>query len=239
MYKKGILIVLVMVMVLGVSGCAGNGNDDRQASTDGTTGQTPTSTKPTGPQKFIVKVKNVHATQPLSPAVFAVHKGSVNMNFAGKTATSELETLAEWGDHSMLKDAVSKMDGVLNVYTIDSPIAPGGEASFEMEVPSDDYGVMLSGYAMAVKSNDGFAFVDAVQLYDAVGKSVTSTTNAINYDAGTEENTELGSGFAGGQPDSTRGEENKNNGTPTSTQGMVTTHQQLKEPVMQLMVSPM
>jgi len=93
--------------------------------------------------------------------------------------------------------------------------------------------VFLSAFQMAVGSNDGYAFIDAVRL-DKKDKTV----QAKNYDAGTEENTELGSGFDGGQPDPSRGAANVANGTPTLPAEEVKKHDQLIESIMEVVISP-
>jgi len=72
-------------------------------------------------------------------------------------------------------------------------------------------------------------------LVDENGTALSSTTDAKNYDAGTEENAALGSGFEGGQPDPSRGEENIENGVPTEEP--VSMHPQLNETVMQVVIT--
>ena len=87
---------------------------------------------------------------------------------------------------------------------------------------------------MPVASNDGYAFVDAVKITDDAGNVISSTTNAVNHDAGTEQNTEPGSGFEGGQPDPARGKENIENGVPTDEP--VATHPQLTSTILQVVI---
>jgi hypothetical protein len=58
----------------------------------------------------------------------------------------------------------------------------------------------------------------------------------VNKDAGTEDNQPLGSGLAGGQPDSSKGEENIENGV--STEEPVSPHPQLTEIIMRVSVIP-
>jgi outer membrane murein-binding lipoprotein Lpp len=207
--------------------------------TNKTTDQNITTSPPKGKTRFLVTVKNVHDTQTLSPGVFIVHKPPYSINFIGKLAPPELEPLAEYGNHTPFAKYVNKSSNVLGVYTIDKPIAPGESKSFTMDVstymPRESY---LSGIMMAVGSNDGFALANNIALFDPGNGPKASTTNALNYDAGTEQNSLLLSGFSGGQPDPSKGAENIDNGVATSPQQPVIPHTQISKTIMKVTITP-
>ncbi len=178
---------------------------------------------------------NVPDMQPLSPGVFVVHTGDLSLNFEGEMAPPGLEPLAEYGSTEAFADYVAGLDGAVKVYTVDAPILPGMNASMSIEVDATEMPLYLSGAMMDVATNDGFALLDAVMIVDENGMALSSITDAKNYDAGTEDNSDLGSGFEGGQPDPTRGEENIENGVPTEEP--VSMHPQLNETVMQVVIT--
>ncbi len=194
---------------------------------------------PKGKVRFLVTVVNIHNSQTLSPGVFIVHKPIVGITFLGKLAPPELEALAEYGDPEPFREYIGKNTGVVSVYTIDEPIPPGENRSFTVDVstymPRENY---LSGIQMITGSNDGFAVASNIALFTPGNGQKASITNAQNYDAGTEQNSPLLSGFEGGQPDPSRGEENIDNGIPTSPQQPVMPHPQLTTTVMRVIVTP-
>jgi hypothetical protein len=192
-----------------------------------------------GKTRFKVTVMNVHKTQTLSPGLFIVHKPIFSINFVGKLAPPELEPLAEYGDPSAFAGYVNQSNDVLNIHVIDKPLAPGENTSFILDVstwrPRESY---LSGLLMAVGSNDGYALADNIALFNPGNGPKASTTDALNYDAGMEQNSPLMSGFDGGQPDPSRGAENIGNGVATSPQLPVTFHTQLSGTLMRVIVTP-
>jgi hypothetical protein len=194
---------------------------------------------PKGTVRFLVTVENVHGTQTLSPGIFMVHRPLVSFNFVGRMAPAELEPLAEYGNPLPFKDYVDGNLDVVAVYTIDDPLPPGEKKTFTMDIstyrPRENY---LSGIMMATGSNDGFVLASNIALFDPGNGPKGSTTNALNYDAGTEENSALLSGFEGGQPDPTMGEENIANGVATVPPRPVTFHTQLTSTIMKVTVTP-
>jgi|GEM_PF-1742352 len=192
-----------------------------------------------GKKRFLVTVKNIHDSQTLSPGVFIVHKPIVGITFLGKLVPEEFEPLAEYGNHTPFAEYIATNNGVVSVYTIDEPVGPGEETSFTIDVstyrPRETY---LSGVQMAMGSNDGFAAASNIALFNVGNGPMASTTNALNYDAGTEQNSALLSGFEGGQPDASRGQENVDNGVATSPQQPVLIHTQLTKTIMQVVVTP-
>ncbi|MBD3328505.1 hypothetical protein GF340_04335 [Candidatus Peregrinibacteria bacterium] len=169
-------------------------------------------------ETMTLTLNNVSEDQPLSPGLVVVHSSEVDINYEGELAPAELEKLAEVGNPAEFKTLLEGVDGVVAVYET-GLIEPG--MSEDVEIMETDDTLVVSVITMAVASNDGYALVDSMPLM--TGEEAT----AVNHDAGFEENTELGSGFDGGQPDPEQGEANIDNGTPTEPQANVTVHDQL------------
>ncbi len=174
---------------------------------------------------FIAEVMNKSETQPLAPGLLIVHTADASINFKGALAPASLETLAEVGNPAAFREELMDMDGIIAVYDIGA-IAPGGMEAINIE--EMDYAYKVSVIQMAAGSNDGYALVDSLTMKRGEYQYSSS------YDAGFEENSALLSGFDGGQPDSSRGEENLDNGTATDPQAVVTMHDQLEEKLMKV-----
>ncbi len=186
---------------------------------------------------FEVKIENVHQTMTLSPGVFVAHKPPFSIDYINKKVPSQMEPLVEYGNNAPFYDYIDSQAGVVSRYLIDTPLAPGESTTFTLKVPRDKpRETYLSGAMMLVQTNDGFAGVNNIALFTSGNGAKNSTTKAQNYDAGTEENSEVGIGFSGGQPDS--GKDNVDNGTPTSPQRPVSPHPQVSETVMKVTVTP-
>lgn len=210
--KALVWIIIVVLIVVGYFMVAGNGSENEIT--------------------YDVTVTNTSATQPLSPGVYVVHEGEFSLDFEGEMAPGPLEPLAEYGNPGAFAKYVEGMDGVEMVVAIADPILPGESFSFVVNAELDvNEPVYLSGIQMAVASNDGYALLDSL-LLDGTERAETTS----NFDAGTEENSFPGSGFAGGQPDPARGEENVENGTPTDE--VVKAHDQLTTSIMSVTVVP-
>jgi hypothetical protein len=246
-----VIIALIVVIVL----AAGNKNSEEEVQESHI-----------DQISYSVEVSNTSEDQPLSPGVYVVHSADASLDFAGELSPAELEPLAEYGDNTAFAAFLRGLDGVKEVITIDEPILPGESASFEFMIESESAhndammmeddedntdtedameegdammeehqleDLFLSGIQMAVGSNDGYALVNAVALD---GQAAMAT--AKNYDNGTEENSDLNSGFEGGQPDAERGEENVDNGTATDPQAPVAEHDQLTETILTIKLTP-
>ena len=179
------------------------------------------------PQTADITLDNVHESQPLAPGVVVLHTSDASLNFEGQLAPPGLEQLAEVGNPAVFAEYVSGLEGVVSVITTEAPIMPGTFTTITAELPEE--GLLLSVLMMPVGTNDGFALIDAVPIEGV------DTVSASNYDAGTEENSALMSGFDGGQPEPSRGEENLENGNPTEEP--VSAHPELTETVLAVSVS--
>jgi hypothetical protein len=188
---------------------------------------------------FEVKIQNVHDTMTLFPGVFVAHKPPFSLDYIEKKVPYELIPLVEYGNTTEFYDYVRSQDGVVAAYQIDSPLAPGESTTFTLKVPRDKpRETYLSGIMMLAQTNDGYASVTNVALFTSGNGAKNSTTNAQNYDAGVEENSAVGSGFAGGQPDPEKGSENVDNGIQTTPQRPVTPNPQVSKTVMKVTVTP-
>ena len=176
-----------------------------------------------------IELENLSDTQPLSPGIIIVHEGEFDFDFAGKNAPAELESLVELGNPDTFEEFALGQTGVVFVQRIEASIEPGQSARIQIPPVIATRSTKLTIFQQIAKSNDGYTFIDA-NLKKVVEDG--TTLEAKNYDAGFEENTELGSGFEGGQTDSEKGEENITNGEATSPQAPVTNHSQLTSPVL-------
>ncbi|MEW6722584.1 MAG: spondin domain-containing protein [Candidatus Micrarchaeota archaeon] len=203
-----------------------------------TTGPAP----PEPPKKdvflFNVTVENIHDSYSLSSGIFIVHKQLTSFNYVAGRIPDSLEPLVEYGDVREFASFAGGEPGVVGLYPVPA-LHPGEKASFIIEVPKDrPRETQLSGIMMVLESNDGISLADAITLFTTNDVPLSSKTYARNYDAGTEENSPLGSGFEGGQPDPSKGDENIGNGVPSDPFRPVIPHPELQQPLMRVTVSP-
>ena len=186
--------------------------------------------------RFNVTITNVHKSYSLSPGIIVVHKKLASLNYLGKTIPASLEPLAEYGDPAPYSSYIKNQSGISAVYPLSS-LGPNQSVSYIIEVEKDrPRETQISVMAMIVQSNDGFALGDAITLFMENDVPIGTVTKAQNYDAGTEENSPPGSGYAGGQPE--LGKDNVDNGVPTIPQRPVILHPQFPETVMRVTIVP-
>ena len=155
---------------------------------------------------------------PISPGALVSHCEDGAFWSRGAMASPELELIAEVGNPSaaVAVERQDSMDGVSFIQErhVIGEVGPGQSTSVEVEL---EFGCVLSTAHMLVESNDTFVGVNSLDIYDQLnGQDSTMVEVELRaYDAGTEMNTEPGSGFEGGQPDPTRGAANLENGVPT------------------------
>lgn len=226
--KNPIVIIVLVLLALFLTALfvTRNKQDKEEIDPNATTTRT-----------FSLTIKNLSESQPLSPGVFIVHDGSVSIDFDGLLSPKELEPLAEYGDNTRFFKFVRDLKGVSDTLNVSAPVLPGELSKYSVSVsPRPD--AFLSGIMMLVGTNDGYALVDSVPLFNEDGKPQTITISAKNYDNGTEDNNKPGSGFSGGQPDSSKGVENVENGTATVPQEIVSANIQITETVLELTITP-
>lgn len=123
----------------------------------------------------------------------------------GATASRALECIAEVGDPA---EAIATLGATM----IDAAVATGDSTTFTVAASPGD---LLSFASILVGSNDGFVGVNGLALFDSVTpRSIMLDLTA--WDAGTEMNSDLNSGFADGQPDPAQGAANLDNGIATA-----------------------
>ena len=154
------------------------------------------------------RVTITNATDPeqiLSPGAWLVHTDPGAFWARDEPASLALERIAEIGSPA---EAVS----ALGAGEIGPAPANGATVVFEVTAEPGD---LLSTAQMLVSTNDGFVGLRSVALFDG-DTPLEQSIDLRAYDAGTEENTGIGTGFEGGQPDPARGADNVENGTATS-----------------------
>ena len=158
------------------------------------------------PVTFRVTIMNTtDPEQILSPGAWLLHDEPGAFWARDGMASLAIERIAEVGSPA---EAVS----ALGAGELGAAPAPGSTIVFEVSAEPGD---LLSTANMLVSTNDGFVGLQSVALFD--GETPLSQTLELRaYEAGTEENTGIGTGFDGGQPDPSRGAENLDNGIATS-----------------------
>ena len=161
---------------------------------------------------------------PISPGVLVLHDHNFSMNFLGIQAPETYEALAEVGDPFVV---IALLKGNADVDKVFEIAAIEPEATQSITIPRsvlagkegrggvDD--IKMSYMAMITETNDGMVWLNGHSFYDAENGGIQKGSIVTEIlDMGTEKNTSIGSGFAGGQPDPARGIENIDNGTATS-----------------------
>ncbi len=138
---------------------------------------------------YEITVTNTTGGQYLTPPNWAVHSQSVDVFDVGDPASAGVEAVAERGGVPVLRDELAAAvdaagEGVSGVGA-DDAIGPGQSATFTA-ISTER---RLSLVAMIVCTNDGFGGLDSVRLPLVEGQSKTYTLR--DYDAGTEQNTEM------------------------------------------------
>lgn len=140
-----------------------------------------------------LEVKLLNLTHSISfiPILVAAHDQQTSLFHLGETATTALQKMAEGGDTSDLKTAVSAASGV-NLDLSATPTLAGVTSIGMIDTGANMY---LSLTAMMLPTNDGFVGLDSWKIPTEAG-TYTIMLNA--YDAGTEINDEIING--GGAP---------------------------------------
>ena len=156
-----------------------------------------------------------------APVLVVVHNDNLSLDFLGKTATSELEYLAEIGDVNPFIEKLEKNEDVLFAVRGRS-IAKNSSVDIDLAKYQDLVGLKLSILTMVTESNDAYAFFEL--------DIVTGEYTGVIYDAGTEFNAPIGSGFSNGQP-SIEGGHNVNHGIATDPLERIQVHEQFEDSV--------
>ena len=150
-------------------------------------------------QMFEIKLTNLTMGVPgmggqvFSPPIFVTHAAGINLAEVGQPASPALVLLAENGDVSGLV-ALATAAGA-NSVVHDGLVPPG--ASVTVTVTANAVNSSLSVGTMLVSTNDAFVAATDVPLFDETGMPVTMSIDLNAYDAGSEDNTELGTDIPG------------------------------------------
>ena len=191
--RKHRLTAVFVVALIGAGAC----------SSDSSAPPPPTVTPPPPPPPvadatFEVQVTNLTLAQPLSPVAVMMHRAGFNSFIDGEPASAALELLAEEGDNADVLGEVTAAAEHLASGSTTGPVAALSAADpVVLSFPSDQLDdVRLTIISMLVHTNDAFSGVNAADISDmAVGDSLIFT--GPTWDAGTENNDELGSEIPG------------------------------------------
>jgi hypothetical protein len=124
-------------------------------------------------------------SQPLSPPLFVVHSGKVDVWSVGDIASHPVAAIAEDANTAPAESALADVRGVRSVFTgSGAPIFSGTSRSYSVETRGSAN--RLSIVSMLVNTNDGFTGLDSLRL-----RGRTQTLYVMAYDAGSELNNEL------------------------------------------------
>ncbi len=134
---------------------------------------------------YEVTLTNLTAHQVIAAPLVATHDGGVRMFVPGGVAGSELQALAEDGDHGPLQAVLLADPGVLDVVAFPADLPPGDSAT--VVVTMDPGHARLSLAGMLVTTNDAFVGADSLTAPLRTREEVFLLPA---YDAGTEANSE-------------------------------------------------
>jgi hypothetical protein len=132
---------------------------------------------------YEVTITNVTRGQSFTPFLVVAHTPDVRLFEVGQPAGEKLEALAEEGNTTPLRDALSSMPGVHGTSVGSGLLAPGQTTTIEVVGRSHD---RVSLAAMLIPTNDGFVAVSAAGPFGHEPRSIYAPA----YDAGTEMNDE-------------------------------------------------
>ena len=215
------IIFIIIVGVISVIGVLARviANSTPAYQTDGTVGEE-TALQEMNPTARFTNTSRYT----IAPGVLALHNNNFSMNFLGIEIPEAYKSLAKVGNPSEVISLLQGNPDVIAVFAVGA-IAPG--ETQQITIPrsiidkkeyQDNAGAIAISYmAMIIETNDGVVWLNSQPLYDAENgglQQVRVVTEVI--DTGTEKNAPIGSGFASGQPDLKRGNENRDNGTATT-----------------------
>lgn len=141
---------------------------------------------------YHVRLINLTTGQPFSPPVAATHRGDLHLFRVGRTASAEVEAIAEDGNQIPMVTLLGGLSRVTQVVDVARPLTPLGKTvgaftpivTFEITGrPGDKFSLLT----MLICTNDGILGLDSVELPEK-GRQIYV---ANGYDAGTEDNTEV------------------------------------------------
>ncbi len=140
-------------------------------------------------QELDITITNLTHGSHFTPLLVAAHAATTQLFAPGKTASANLQAMAEGGDISGLSSDVDAAGADKVANPAGGLLAPGASTSFSLSTQDgNDY---LSLVAMVLPTNDGFVGMNSLPIPTAAG-SYTYQVNA--WDAGTEANDEIVNG---------------------------------------------
>ncbi|EKO3801652.1 TPA: spondin domain-containing protein [Vibrio harveyi] len=145
--------------------------------------------------RYTINVANLTANQPMSPLAILAHNDKYKLFEIGKSASVELEHLAEGGSNAELLALKDSNDYVYQTLSGNGLVLPGSSDSVTFTVDPHKAGY-VSVASMFVNTNDAFVGETGLSLKSlAVGESYEMSMNV--WDSGTELNDELAATIPG------------------------------------------
>ncbi|MHA2828855.1 spondin domain-containing protein [Vibrio harveyi] len=145
--------------------------------------------------RYTINVANLTANQPMSPLAILAHNDKYKLFEIGKSASVELEHLAEGGSNAELLALKDSNDYVYQTLSGNGLVLPGSSDSVTFTVDPHKAGY-VSVASMFVNTNDAFVGETGLSLKSlAVGESYEMSMNV--WDSGTELNDELATTIPG------------------------------------------
>ncbi len=143
----------------------------------------PSANASNGSKTRTVSITNISSTVLTPPIVALCKRWMAPIARVGKSASDQIEAVAEGGDTSGL--AALFVENNCNIGTADGPILPGQTVSIEVTGRYNDRFHMAS---MLLPTNDGFIYSSGKRLKNIIYRGGISLKS---YDAGTEFNDEI------------------------------------------------
>ena len=164
-------------------------------------------------EKSVFKISNT-SEYTYSPGLFIIHNAGFNSNYINVSAPSSMERFAEVGNPSEYREYLENNfgDEIYEIVDVTGETKPGEKIEIDLEdLPENS---LITFFSMIVESNDALVWVNQWPIHDfETGERNEYRRISLNaIDAGFEDNSPIGSGFEGGQPDPTKGEANIDNG---------------------------
>ena len=164
---------------------------------------------------------------PMREGAFLLHHDAHRFWQPGSVANEATERIAEVGTGAFAVILLDAQELSANTKRA------GSTAGWDIRAAPGD---LLSFVQMLAPTNDAFIGVDSLPLFQD-GRPLAASFDLIVWDAGREENSPVGSGFAGGQPDRIHLDENLDNGVATF--GVIHPHEQFPGFQARLTVTPL
>lgn len=144
-------------------------------------------------REYLIRITNVTANQPLSPAAVILHDNNYTAWELGFPATDGLEILAEDGSPTALINEAE--NAIARTQTSNDLIMPGHSTTVTVR-GSDRDSLQLTIASMPVNTNDAFSGTTGWNI-GTLDRGASTQALLPIYDAGTEANTESNASIPG------------------------------------------